>query len=198
MTGSAPLPHRSPQLLNRDDSRLLIIDLQERLLTAMSAAAEVTQACELLVRGALTLGIPVSATEQYPRGLGPTIEPLRSLIPDRPEKLRFSSAAAFSWARTVNDSDCPKIVVAGIEAHVCVQQTVLDLLAAGFAVSVAADAITSRFETDKTFALQRLRDSGAVITTAEAVLFEWCETAEAVEFKAISGLVKARTTGPRP
>ena len=136
--------------------------------------------------------MPVVATEQYPHGLGTTVEPLRSLLPDRPEKLRFSSAASFDWAHAAGETDRHQVILAGIESHVCILQTALDLLAAGFSVSIAADAVGSRRERDAQVALQRLRDSGATITTAEAVLFEWCETAESPAFKSLSQLVKHR------
>ncbi|MFV0441945.1 MAG: isochorismatase family protein [Planctomycetaceae bacterium] len=181
---------RSPEQLSRAHSRLLIIDMQVRLLASVPQAEEVTTRCGLLVRGAQLLGVPVSVTEQYPRGLGPTVPALIDLLPERVEKLRFSSAASFEWSQSAGDGDRPQVVVAGIETHVCVQQTVLDLLASGFVVAVVADAVASRRERDAATALQRMRDSGAVVTTAESVLFEWCETAAAAEFKALSLLVK--------
>ena len=195
MTAASP-PFRSPDLLNRDDSRLLIVDMQERLLAVMPEAESLVASCEVLVRGAHCLGVPVSATEQYPRGLGPTVAPLASLLKERPEKLRFSSTASFEWSRAAGETDRVKVVVAGIETHVCIQQTVLDLLAAGFNVFVAADAVASREHSDRDHALHRMRDVGATVTTTEAILFEWCETAESPEFKEISRLVKERTSRP--
>lgn len=188
-------PLRSPELLSRTASRLLVIDMQERLLAAMPDAAPVIEACSLLAGGAQLLGVPIQATEQYPRGLGPTVEPLRGLLGTPVEKLRFSAAASFAWCAAVGETDRPQVVLAGIETHVCVLQTALDLLAAGFAVSVAADAVTSRDPHDARCAFDRLRDHGATVTTTEAVLFEWCESAAASEFKALSALVKGRRSG---
>lgn len=184
-------PLRSAQLLTRDSSRLLIIDMQTKLLAAMPTAAETIANCELLLQGAELLDVPVYATEQYPRGLGPTVEPLRARLDDCRDKLRFSSAGSWDWSRAAGETDRHQVVVAGLEAHICVLQTVLDLLAAGFAVHVAADAVASRRETDRIYAMQRLRDAGATITTVEAVLFEWCETAEHPQFKPLSALVKS-------
>ena len=121
-----------------------------------------------------------------------TVEPLRTLLGELPEKLRFSSASCLDWSKAAGSEDRPKIVIAGIETHVCVQQTVLDLLAAGFSVYVVADAVASRSHLDRDIAFQRMRDSGAIVTTVEAVLFEWCEAAGTPEFKEISRLVKER------
>jgi isochorismate hydrolase len=188
----ADQPHRSPALLNRSDSRLLIVDMQGKLLRVMPYAERVIAACELLARGATLMGIPISATEQYPQGLEPTVSELSKLVGACPEKKRFSSAGCLDWAAAVGDAERCKVVVAGIEAHVCVQQTVFDLLAAGFSVYIPADGVASRHDVDWTFALQRMRDSGAIVTTSEAILFEWLETADAEEFKEVSRLVKLR------
>jgi isochorismate hydrolase len=192
MDQSSPTPFRSPELLNCDDSRLLIVDMQERLLSVVPEAAAVVAKCERLARGAQILGVPVSATEQYPARLGSTVEPLRGLVGPAHDKLRFSCAGVLNWSHAAGGSDRPKIVVAGIETHVCILQTALDLIAAGFAVYVVADATASRHEIDAKFALKRLRDGGATVTTTETVLFEWCEAAGSEEFKAISRLVKER------
>lgn len=180
---------RSRELLARDDSRLLIVDVQGRLTDLIPGGAQVIANCRRLIRGAQLLGVPVSATEQYPRGLGPTVPELAELLDQPIEKLRFSSAECLDWV-TSEKGDRLKVVVAGIEAHVCIQQTALDLLAAGFSVYIPADAVASRSPIDRDVACHRLRDSGATITTTESILFEWCETAAAPEFKQISALVK--------
>jgi nicotinamidase-related amidase len=184
---------RSRALLSRSTSRLVIVDMQEKLLPAMSDGTAVSDRCSLLVRGAQLLGVPVDATEQYPNGLGPTVEVLSALLPDRPSKLRFSAAQCLPWASKPLEDGRHQVVVAGIEAHVCVLQTALDLVAAGFDVHVSADAVTSRNPLDATIALERLAAEGVTITTTEAVLFEWCESAEAAEFKALSRLITGRT-----
>lgn len=196
MDSSADSPCvRSLELLSRHDSRLLIVDMQEKLLPAIRRHKKVVANCVKLVSAATLLGPPVFATEQYPRGLGPTVPELADLLEERPEKQRFSCTEALAWG-TANETADPalrdrtKVVIAGIEAHVCVLQTAMDLLADGFQVYVAADAVGSRRRLDRQIALQRMADSGAVITTTESILFEWCETAAADEFKEISRLVK--------
>jgi nicotinamidase-related amidase len=184
---------RSPELLHRDQSRLVLVDVQEKLLAAMDDAEDVIASCRLLAEGARLLGVPIHITEQYPQGLGPTVTTLCEFAATRPAKKRFSAAAALGWPTASEITDGRhQIVLAGVEAHVCVLQTAFDLVSQGYAVSVAADAVTSRRTSDEVTALGRLRDAGVTLTTVEAVLFEWCETAEAPEFKALSGLVKSR------
>ena len=186
---------RSPELLSRATSRLLVVDVQEKLIPAIVRGEELIQNCVRLVQGAKILGIPAAATEQYPKGLGKTTGSLATLFESIPEKLRFSCAEVLDWGRSSADateSDRFQIVVCGIEAHVCVLQTVLDLIAQGFQVFVPADAVASRRELDWKFALDRMAASGAVICTLESVLYEWCEVAGTPEFKQISQLVKAR------
>lgn len=187
---SIDLP-RSSELVSANNSKLLIVDMQEKLLPAIPVADKVTARCRMLIQGAQTLQVPVYATEQYPKGLGSTVTAIAELLQDIPEKQRFSCAEVLNWGSAANqDDDRQKIVVAGIEAHVCVQQTVLDLLAYGFLVFVVADAVASRGKLDWQIALQRMQGSGAVLTTSEAVLFEWCEKAGTPEFKEISRLIK--------
>lgn len=182
---------RSPELLNRDDSRLLIVDMQERLLPHIDGHDVVIENCLKLIQGAGTLTVPVTATEQYPKGLGATTPRLAEHLPDCLEKLDFSCLNCLGWDESASDPEGRfRIVVAGIEAHVCVQQTVHDLLAHGFRVYVAADAVSSRKAFDRDTALQRMSSAGAVITTTESILFEWCQRAGSDEFKAISRLVK--------
>lgn len=182
---------RSPRLLSRELSRLLIVDVQEKLVPHIFNADAMLAGCEMLIRGAGILNVPVFATEQYPKGLGPTVSSLAELLPAPLEKLRFSSAEVLDWGMAAEDPAArDQIVVAGIEAHVCIQQTVLDLISHGYRVHVPADAVGSRREPDYARALQRMADSGATMTTAESVLFEWTEVAGTAEFKAISQIVK--------
>ncbi len=184
---------RSPELLSRSDSRLLVVDVQERLVPHMSESDQLIKNCRKLIEGAGILNVPVAATEQYPKGLGNTVPELIDLLPDRPEKVRFSCAETLEWAGSVlsNDEETTrdKVVVVGIESHVCVLQTVMDLLAGGYRVFVPADAVTSRTRFDWEVALRRMSDAGATICTTESVLFEWCEVAGSPEFKQISKLV---------
>lgn len=186
---------RSPELLHRASSRLLIIDVQEKLVATLSDSTRqsLLNGCRFLAEGAKILGVPLSMTEQYPQGLGPTQASLCEFSDQRPSKKRFSALECLGWPAAAEAADDRfQIVVAGMEAHVCVLQTVFDLLASGFQVFVVADAIASRSEIDQRIALERMANGGAVLTTAEGVLFEWAETAEAAEFKQLSGLVKSR------
>ena len=184
---------RSGEMLSRANSRLLVVDVQEKLLPHIPVAEQLIGNCRKLMLGAQLLNVPVSGTEQYPKGLGPTTPELAELHDDWPEKLRFSAAEVLKrgYAAEAED-DRDQVVVTGIEAHVCVQQTVLDLLSHGFRVFVPADAVASRNKHDWKYAIRRMSDSGATVTTTESILFEWCETAAAAEFKAISRLVTGR------
>ena len=186
---------RSPELLNRASSRLLIVDVQEKLVATLSEAvrAPLLDSCRFLADGARLLGVPTSISEQYPQGLGLTAAVLQEFAADRPAKKRFSCLECLGWPTAAEATDDRyQIVVAGMETHVCVLQTALDLLSCGYQVFIVADAVASRRSIDQQIALQRLANSGAVLTTAEAVLFEWAESAEAAEFKQLSSLVKAR------
>jgi nicotinamidase-related amidase len=182
---------RSHELLDRTASKLLIVDVQEKLVPLIADAGRMIANSRRLIAGAKILGVPAFATEQYPKGLGPTVPALKALFDSIPDKLAFSCAEVLSWGTAAEQSDNRyQIVVAGIEAHVCVLQTVFDLLAAGFQVFVPADAVASRGELDWKLALDRMSSGGAVITTTESVLFEWCERSGTPEFKQISQLIK--------
>jgi nicotinamidase-related amidase len=182
---------RHPDLLSRHSSRLLIVDMQAKILPRIHEGGARIQTCRRLIQGAKILGVPVFATEQYPQGLGETVPELAELLPPRPTKLKFSSFEALSWGMAGEQADNRfQIVVTGIEAHVCVLQSVLDLLTAGYGVFVPADAVSSRRASDAQIALSRMASAGATIVTSESVLFEWCEVAGTPEFKEISRLVK--------
>lgn len=190
---------RSPELLHRASSRLLVVDVQEKLVVALSDASRerLIANCRFLVEGATLFGVPVVATEQYPKGLGSTVASLAELIAERPAKTQFSALECTGWGTAAASSDDRfQVVVAGMESHVCVLQTVLDLLASGYQTFVVVDAIAGRRDLDHQVALERMANSGATLTTAEAVLFEWCESASAPEFKQLSALVKGRGTMP--
>lgn len=187
-----PLP-RSSQLLSRRASHLVVVDVQEKLLPHIPVADRLVGKCGQLVVGAGVLEVPVFATEQYPQGLGPTAPELAALLGEIPEKLRFSAAetlALGSAAERTDDRD--QVVLCGIESHVCILQTALDLVSHGFVVHVPVDAVASRNKLDWRTALQRMADSGVVLTTVESVLFEWCESAGSEEFKQISRLVTGK------
>lgn len=184
---------RSPLLASAADSCLVVIDMQERLLPVIGGAEPVTQRCRFLLEAAGLLSVPVIFTEQYPRGLGKTAEVLRAAAPEAPvlEKLRFSAAEVLLESGLLRPG-LRQIVLVGIETHICVQQTALDLAAAGRQLLLAADACGSRHEADRAAACSRLGAAGVVVSTAESLAFEWCETAEHAAFRQLSALVRAQ------
>lgn len=172
------------------DAALWVIDLQEKLLPLIEHAPLVVANTKRLILAAEALAIPYWATEQYPQGLGTTTPEIAALIPHRPSKTSFSSCAIPELVEQLHGRGIRHVTVAGIEAHVCVAQTALELMRLGFAVQVPADAVASRSRFDWEFALRRLEHSGAVVSTTESVLFEWVEGSDAPAFKTISRLVK--------
>ncbi|MEL0096260.1 MAG: isochorismatase family protein [Planctomycetaceae bacterium] len=190
------LPPRSPELMNADDTALLVVDVQEKLIPVIRNAEIIRWNISRLLQAADALDIPAAATEQYPQGLGHTTIPTSTLPEIIEEKTMFScreTAAIFTnWA----DAGIRKFLICGIETHVCIQQTVMDLLAEGFQIYLAIDALGARHDLDHQTGLRRMEGSGAVLTTTEAAMFEWCETATNPAFKTISGLVRqAAPTG---
>ncbi|MCS7305416.1 MAG: hydrolase [Thermoguttaceae bacterium] len=181
---------RSPELMNREDTALLVVDVQEKLLPWIWNRELVVWNIRRLLDGAKVLGVPAVGTEQYPEGLGPTVAELAQRLGPLPSKLAFSAAGCEEIFAPLRAQNRDKILVTGIEAHVCVQQTVLDLLADGWQVYVAVDAVGSRYEVDYRTALERMHSAGAVLTTTEAALFEWCQQAGTPEFRQISQLAK--------
>lgn len=174
--------------LARESSLLCVIDVQERLVPAVMDGAAVVERCRRLAEGARLLGVPTILTEQYPKGLGVTVPELASVLPPPLEKLSFSCRGAAGFAAAVPDG-VGQMVLCGLETHVCVAQTALDLLAEGYGVFLATDAISSRHPHDRDTALRRLERAGVVPTTTEAVLFEWCRSAADPQFQAIRRLV---------
>ena len=182
--------YRSPQLLDRRCSGLLVIDVQEKLFPKIADPARLHHNLLRLIEGAQILGVARVVTEQYPHGLGATVESLRSGL-DRPhEKRMFSCRECAAPLDGWLDAGLRQAVLCGIEAHVCVLQTCLDLLARGFDTYVVADAVGSRQGFDASIALRRMEQAGATLATTESVLFEWCESSAAAEFKEISRLVR--------
>jgi nicotinamidase-related amidase len=178
--------------LTAADSALLVIDVQEKLLPAIPDRDRLLLNLAFLLDAAKAIGIPVLATEQYPKGLGPTHRAIAERLPaDRPSKVVFSCGGVPEVISGLHGR--PSVLLAGIEAHVCVLQTALDLLARGLRVFVAADAVASRDAVDREIALRRLEQAGAVPTTVETAAFEWLGSAAATSFKAISLLVQERS-----
>jgi nicotinamidase-related amidase len=176
--------------LTARDGALLVIDLQERLLPLIAGHEAIQINTIRLIDAARALDLPAFATEQYPKGLGPTVSAVAERLPHRPEKTAFSCCAVPELLEQLHGRGVRHVTLAGIEAHVCVAQTALDLIAQNFLVQVAADAVGSRRRLDWEFALRRLERAGAVVSTTEAILFEWTESSDHAAFKAISRLVK--------
>jgi len=180
---------RSFRLMNRNDTGLLVIDLQIKLVDKIPPKDKIIARTVQLVEGAGILGVPVFATEQYPQGLGPTVAELADRLPNKLEKVSFSAGVLPAVIRFFKSKSVKKILLAGIETHVCVLQTAMDLLEQGFDIYLAVDAAGSRHEQDREWALRRLETAGVILTTAEVALFEWAEKAGTPEFKKISRLV---------
>ena len=181
---------RSPELMNRNDTALLVVDMQAKLLPLIPGHARIIWNIRRLIDGAKILGVPFAATEQYPQGLGPTTAELARLLGSIPAKTAFSCGECGQIFTAWRDLGIWKILVCGIETHVCVGQTVHDLLGEGFNVYVAADAVGARGQMDHDIALRRMDSAGATLTTTEAALFEWCSRSGSPEFKQISQLVR--------
>ena len=167
--------------------------MQERLLPAMFEPQRVVQNAVRLIQGAAILQVPIFATEQYRKGLGPTVPEVAAAIPGFAplEKLAFSACGAAGFiAALKKKKKVSEAILCGIGAHVCVSQTCLDLLEKGFRVIVAADAVSSRTPENYRFGLDRMRAAGAVIVSTEMVLFELLEMAGTEEFKQVLNLVK--------
>jgi len=165
---------------------------EEKLMAKIPAGAALVRNIAFLIDGARLVDVPVTATEQYPKGLGPTVPQLAGKLPPRPDKVAFSCCAVPSVVEGFRKSARPKVVLAGIETHVCVLQTALDLLAQDFRVYIPIDAVASRFAVDHEAALRRLEKAGAILTTSEAAVFEWVGGAGHPRFKQISALVQER------
>jgi nicotinamidase-related amidase len=179
-----PMPQ--PKLARAPDSALVVVDVQERLAAAMPAREQVVRTLGVLLEAAARLHIPVFVTEQYPKGLGKTVAEVAAKLPPgfvRIEKTSFSGCAVLPLTR-------PQVVLAGMEAHVCVLQTALDLAAAGREVFVVADAVCSRAEGNYSNALARLQNAGVILTNTESVIFEWLRDAANEQFRPISKLIR--------
>ncbi|HET8775663.1 MAG TPA: isochorismatase family protein [Thermoanaerobaculia bacterium] len=175
--------------LDRNDAVLVVIDLQERLMPVIHERLEVERNVERLIRGAHILGVPVVVTEQYVKGLGATVEPLRAAL-EETGGYRPIEKDCFSAQGCMPALERRQALIAGVETHVCVYQTALDLLGAGWNVWIAADAVSSRTPRNRDIALQRLASEGARLSSTEMALFEMLVTAGTEEFRAVSKLVK--------
>jgi len=177
-----------------DRAMVLVIDLQEKLLPLLNGHEAIVQAVCKMLDGVGIFELPVLVTEQYPQGLGPTdasvlkhLETTRFRVLDKPT---FSACGYDPVRQALGEIDRPQVIVAGIEAHVCVQQTVLDLVTMDYDVFVCADAIGSRGSLDYEMALARLRQAGGFVTTVESVLFELCQRCDTDRFKRMLDVIK--------
>jgi nicotinamidase-related amidase len=177
-----------------DNSALLVIDIQERLFAVMEEQLKpaLIKNNAILIKTAKAFGMPVIVSEQYPKGLGPTIPEIADLLTDAPklEKLFFSCFRDEPLKNAIVAADKKNIIVTGIETHVCVLQTVLDLLQIGYNPIVASDAVLSRNASDRVAAIEAMRDAGTVIYPTETISFMLLEKAGTPQFKQLSPLFK--------
>lgn len=175
-------------LMHREKSRLLVIDLQEKLMPSINSADQLLKHCSWLINVAREMQIPTLVSEQYPKGLGHTLAPIKSLLPNDciiMEKEYFSCVSDANCRSTLLNSARPQIILIGTEAHVCVLQTALELNEAGMQVYVVEECVGSRRATDKHLALERMLQAGISIVSREMVVFEWLSKAKTDEFRHI-------------
>ena len=178
--------------IHREKSIAVVIDFQERIFPAIHGNDRLLARVPLLLNGLKVLGVPMIVTEQYVKGLGPTVAPIAAAIEGvgRIEKSSFSCCDEPKFMMELASSGRDHVIIAGIESHVCVLQTVIDLQQSGYHAIVVEDCISSRNPHDKEIALERMRREGAILTTSEAILFELLRYSGGETFKAISALVK--------
>ena len=176
----------------KENSLALIIDVQERLYPHIFENDKLEKNLRILISGFNILEIPILVTEQYPKGLGPTIPSLHEMLKSSPviEKMSFSCCDEPVFMKSLEDSGKKSVLVAGIESHVCVLQTVIDLLNKNFLPVIIEDCVSSRNLNDKRIAMKRMRQEGVIISTTESILFELLRISGTEQFKAISKLVK--------
>lgn len=176
----------------RDNTTAVIIDIQERLFPHIDNNKQILANIEILIRGLEVLEVPVLLTEQYTKGLGTTVQEVRACLSayDPIEKMSFSCHDNEQFKSALNSTGKNQVIIAGIEAHVCVQQTVHDLIDDGYMPVVVENCVSSRNGHDKHIAIERMRAAGAIITTYESILLELCRISGTDQFKAISQLIK--------
>ncbi|WP_019864565.1 isochorismatase family protein [Methylovulum miyakonense] len=183
----------NPVLLSAADSVLVIVDVQTKLTAVMAEATSMCTRAVVLLEAAQRLAIPVLVTEQFPQGLGRTERVILAKLPEFTpifDKTAFSCCAARGFSEALQASGRKQIVLVGVEAHICVLQTALELLSVGYQVQVVEDAVCSRNPNHKLYALKRLSQQGVIVTNYESVLFEWLRDAAHLEFKALSRLLR--------
>jgi nicotinamidase-related amidase len=181
--------------LDRTSTMLTVIDVQEKFMAVIDRREMVEENIVRLIRGAQVVGCPTLVTEQYVKGIGRTVEPIRKALDETTgyypiEKMCFSAHGCADFASALRAQRRRQVLVAGVETHVCVYQTVMDLLRDGFEVTIIADAISSRTSQNREIALERMVSEGARLASTEMVLFELLDASGTDEFRAISKLVK--------
>jgi nicotinamidase-related amidase len=181
--------------VKRENLSLVVIDMQERLMNAIpeQKRESTIKNASLLIEAAKTFEIPITLTEQYPRGLGPTIPEIKDCVGDglKPiEKVVFSCARSPEFRSAIEETQRREALICGIETHVCVLQTVMDMINNGYVIYVAADAVASRKDLDWEKGISLIEKAGAVVGTTEAFVFQLLERAGTEEFKTISKLLK--------
>lgn len=178
--------------IQKEQTVLVVVDIQERLFPHIHNNDSVLAKCQTLIQGIELLNIPTIVTEQYVKGLGKTVQPIVESLKnyDPVEKMTFSCCGEPNFNIKIEERYRENVLICGIESHVCVLQTAIDLQDAGHRPIVVADAVSSRNPIDKEYALQRLAAEGIRVTSVEAILFELCKTSGTDTFKAISKLVK--------
>ncbi|HEC60283.1 hypothetical protein LCGC14_0997690 [marine sediment metagenome] len=183
-----------PLIATKQGSVLVLIDIQQRLTTVMpdGIGQRLIAQVAILLKASQALSIPVIVTEQYPKGLGPTESVLKSLLPEVTpiiEKTNFSAAKVDEFVATIVQAKRRQIILTGMETHICILQTALDLQQQGYQVIVVEDAVSSRTITNQQNALQRLRQAGVIISNVESIIFEWLGDAKHPVFKSLSKLI---------
>lgn len=183
---------RHKTILQKEKTGLLIIDIQEKISAVTKYREAVIENTVKLIKGFKVLNLPIIVTEQYRKGIGPTEKKILDQLTDIEitEKNTFSCCGDDPFQQRIKGSNIKQVVVCGIETHVCVMQTCLDLLAQGYSVYLVRDAVSSRKKIDHKTAIDRMRSEGVTITTAESVLFELLVEAKTMQFKEISRIVK--------
>jgi nicotinamidase-related amidase len=180
-------------ILEKERAVLVIVDVQEAFRRVISDFSPVVGKVCTAIQGGAILGMPIIVTEQYPKGLGHTVEEISLVLPDRTQRFEKSAFGILGDDMTTEHLASLKrkqVVICGLETHVCVSQSCLQLLDAGYEVFLLEDAVASRFESDKATAINRLRSAGVLITTVEAILFEGMRDSKHPNFKEIQGLIK--------
>lgn len=179
--------------LNTENSLLVVVDVQQKLMNVMSNSEKCLAKVRLLANALTLMDVPVIVTEQYPKGLGPTVDAVKEVLSENTpfiEKSAFSCCGADEFNAKVQEADRKNIILCGVESHVCVLQTAVALMSKGYNVTLAADAASSRSEDDKALALSFMRHSGISVLSTESIIFALLKDSKHPSFKAVSALLK--------